>query len=142
MIQLVLFVHKRSFNIQMIIQNSFDIFSKLWSDEYVQYIPAMIKAVAKALPTSCFSGYANHDSLTDYYVHKFEFEFICKVLKIKETIADEETGYFCPECGYQIRTPYAEFEDEEIECDDCGKTFKVADLKYVPAVIKEEKIEF
>ena len=123
-------------------ENSFDIISKLWCDEFAQYIPAMAKAIAKALPTSCFSGYGCHDSLKCFYVHEFEFEYNHRDLKIKETFMDDDYGYFCPECGFQIELPYAEFEDEEIECEDCGKTFKVADLKYVPPVIREETITF
>lgn len=120
--------------------SSFEINSTLWSYEFAQYIPAMLKAVAEALPTVSFNGFAVHDSLKCFYVDEFEFSFDGNNLHIKETFMDDESGYFCPKCGCFVAYPYEEFESEEIQCEDCEETIKVADLKYVAPTVTEETI--
>lgn len=120
--------------------NSFEIESTLWCDEFAQYIPAMVKAVAEALPSVPFTGSAQHDSLKCFYIDEFEFSFDGTQLYIKETFMDDDNGYFCPDCGYLVAYPYEEFDSDEIECDDCEEMIKVADLKYVPPVVTEETI--
>lgn len=57
------------------------------------------------------------------------------LLSITESFEDDDCGYFCPECGYQVGTPHEEFEDEEITCFDCDETIKVSDLVFVPATV-------
>ena len=55
---------------------------------------------------------------------------------------NDDCGYFCPDCGYQVALPFEEFDTDEVECDDCEETIKVADLEYVPPMVNEETIEF
>ena len=45
---------------------------------------------------------------------------------------------------YQAGSPISLFGPRTriIECEDCEETFKVADLKYIPAEVSEETIEF
>ena len=113
-------------------KDHFEILSKLWTEEFEMYIPAMCKAVAAAFPNVSFNGYACYDSLKCYCVDDYEFSFNGSCLHIEETFADDECGYFCPDCGYQVAFYNEEFDSDEIECDDCKETIKVADLKYVP----------
>lgn len=122
--------------------NSFGIESTLRCDEFIQYIPAMLKAVAEALPTASFKGSARYDSVKCFWVDEFEFSYSARKLHIKETFTDDNCGYFCPDCGYQVALPFEEFDSDEVECDDCEETIKVADLEYVPPMVNEETIEF
>ena len=119
--------------------NSFEIYSKLVSYEFNEYVPAMCKAVAEAMPTVDFEAYAYYDDLRCYWVDEFEVSFKDNLLTITERFEDDDCGYFCPECGYQVGTPHEEFEDEEITCDDCEETIKVSDLKYVPPVVTKSE---
>lgn len=119
-------------------ENGFDILSALYGDEFYQYIPAMCKAVAEALPEIGFCGYACNDSLKCYSVDEFEFSYDGKKLSLKETYADDDCGFFCPDCGMWILPAHAlrSYEDDdEIDCDDCDKVFKFSELKYVPPTI-------
>ena len=122
--------------------DNFDIMSTLYENEFVEYIPAMLIAVAKAFPTIAFSGDAHRSDLKCFSESDFEFDYDTRRLHIKETFMDDDNGYFCPECGYQVALPYEEFDsdEEEIECDDCEETIRVKDLKYVPPVEKETDI--
>lgn len=120
---------------------SLDIDSTLMNDEYAEYIPVMLKAIAKALPDASFEGYAEYSDTRCYYVHDFDFSYNGKQLYIKSTFMDDEKGYFCPDCGYQVAGPDHVFDSDEIECDDCEEIIKVADLKYIPADVTEETID-
>ena len=120
----------------------FEIESDLWCDEFSQYIPAMIKAVAEVLPTSSFEGSANYNSLQCFCVDEYEFSLSNRKLHIKETFMDDNCGYFCPDCGCFVAYLDQTFDTEEIECEDCEKPYKVTDLKYVPPTLNEETIEF
>ena len=75
-------------------------------------------------------------------MYDFDFSYNGKQLYIKSTFMDDEHGYFCPDCGCFIAGADEEFDSDEIECEDCEETFDVADLKYVPAEVSEETIEF
>lgn len=121
--------------------NGFDFDSSLRSYEYEDLIPAMLKAIAKALPDASFEGCANFDDTSCYYIHDFEFSYNGKQLYIKSTFMDDEKGYFCPDCGYQVAEADHVFDSDEIECEDCEEIIKVADLKYVPADVTEETID-
>ena len=109
--------------------------STLYSNEFNEYVPAMCKAVAEVLPDVNFEAYAFYNDLQCYWVDEFEVSFNGNLLSITETFEDDDCGYFCPECGYQVGTPHEEFEDEEITCDDCDETIKVSDLVFVPATV-------
>ena len=121
-------------------KESFEVESTLNCDEYVAFIPVMIKAIAKSFPTISFNGYACRDDMKCYWIDEHEFSYDGHTLRIKETFMDDDNGYFCPDCGYLVAYPYEEFDSDEIECDDCEEMIKVADLKYVPPVVTEETI--
>ena len=117
----------------------FDINSTLYSFEFNEYVPAMCKAVAEALPTVGFEAYAYYDDLKCYWVDEFEVVYKDNLLSITESFADDDCGYFCPECGCQVGTVGMILESDEIICDDCEERIRVSDLKYVPpAVTKSE----
>ena len=122
--------------------DSFDFESTLCWDEFTQYIPAMLKAVAEALPSVPFTGNAKYDSVSYIEVDEFEFAFSGNSLYIKETFTGEDHGYFCPECGSFVALPWEQFESDEIQCDDCEETIKVSDLMYVPSAVTETTIIF
>jgi hypothetical protein len=116
----------------------FDIDSTLGCEEFYSYVPAMYKAVAEAFPSSEFEAYAWYDDLKCYCVDEFEGIFKGNRLVITETFADDDHGYFCPECGYQVATCgdiEDRFESDEITCDDCDEVIKVSDLRYVPPTV-------
>ena len=117
----------------------FDISSTLHSDEFYRYVPAMYKAVAEAFPSSEFEAYAWYDDLKCYWVDEFEATFKGNRLSINETFADDNCGYFCPECGYQVALHDEVIEGDEIACDDCDETIKVSDLVYVPATVTKSE---
>lgn len=123
-------------------ENSFEIESTLECAEFIQYIPAMLKAVAEALPAASFKGSARYDSVKCFCVDEYEFSYNARKLHIKETFMDDDCGYFCPDCGSWVAFPFEEFDSDEIECDECEETIKVSDLKYVPPMVNEETIEF
>ncbi len=123
-------------------ENSFEIESILECDEFTQYIPAMLKAVAEVLPATSFKGSARYDSVKCFCVDEYEFSYSARKLHIKETFMDDDCGYFCPDCGYQVALPFEEFDSDEVECDDCEETIKLADLEYVPPMVNKETIEF
>ena len=122
-------------------ENSFVTDSTLRSGEYEEYIPRMLKAIAKALPSVSFEGHANFDDTSCYCILDFDFSYNGKQLYIKSTSMDDENGYFCPECGYMVAEADHVFASDEIECEDCEEIIKVADLKYVPAKVTEETID-
>lgn len=121
--------------------NGFKIDSTLRCDEFSDYIPAMLKAVAKALPSASFKGIAYYDDLRCLYIDEYEFSYSNRKLNIKETFMDDNCGYFCPHCGCLVVFPDEEINSDEYECDDCEETFKVSDLKFVPPTVSEETIE-
>ena len=123
-------------------ENSFEIESTLGCDEFIQYIPAMLKAVAEALPAASFKGSARYDSVQCFCVIEYEFSYSARKLQIKETFMDDDCGYFCPDCGYQVALPFEAFDSDEVECADCEETINVSDLKYIPPMVSEETIEF
>lgn len=118
----------------------FEISSTLYSYEFNQYVPAMCKAVAEASPATEFEAYAYYDDLQCYWIGEFEVSFKDNLLSITEGFEDDDCGYFCPDCGYQVGTANEEFEEEEITCDDCKETIKVSELLFVP--VKVTKTEF
>ena len=122
------------------LENGFDIESTLWCDEFSRYIPAMCKAVAEVFPSVTFHGNACHDSVKCYCIYEFEYSYDGKDLHIKETIYDDEVGYFCPECGFRVAFADEILEEDEIVCEDCEETVKVADLEFVPPYVTEETI--
>jgi len=113
----------------------FDIDSTLYSDEFNRYVPAMYKAVAEEFPSSDFEAYAWYDDLKCYWVDEFEASFKDHHLTITETFADDDCGYFCPDCGCPIGSCDRVFDDDEIVCYDCDETIKVSSLKYVPPTV-------
>lgn len=114
---------------------------RLWADEFAQIIPPMVKAVAKALPTVPFSGWATRDDLRCFCVDTFDYSYDGSKLHIKETFMDDDCGYFCPKCGTFVAYAHEELDaDELIECDDCEEKFRVSDLKYVAPTVTEENI--
>ncbi len=114
-------------------------YSTLRSYEFNEYIPAMCKAVAEALPDVNFEAHAYYNDLKCYWEDEFEVSFQNNHLTITETFADDDCGYFCPECGYMVGFPGEEFEDEEITCDDCDETIKISDLRYVPPTVTKRE---
>ncbi|MBR5640652.1 MAG: hypothetical protein IKW92_00790 [Firmicutes bacterium] len=122
-------------------KDEFNINSTLESDEFANYIPAMCEAVAKAMPEIEFEGTAYYDELRGYYIDDFEFSFYDGTLTIKETVADDDCGYFCPECGERVAYFDEELIDDEIECEDCEETIKVCDLKKVEAYTSRKEIK-
>ena len=119
--------------------DKFDIESTLHSCEFYEYVPAMCKAVAEAIPDVNFEAHAFYNDLRCYWVDEFKVSFKDNLLSITETFEDDDCGYFCPECGYQVGTPHEEFEDEEITCDDCDETIKVSNLEYVPPTVTKSE---
>lgn len=114
---------------------------ELWSDEFTQIIPSMVKAVAEALPSVTFNGYAIRDDMKCFWIDTFDYSYDGNTLHIKETFMDDENGYFCPECGCFVAYPNEMFEDDEIiECYDCEEKFKATDLKYVAPIVTEKSI--
>ena len=116
--------------------------STLCSDEFNNYIPAMCKAVAEAIPSIEFEAYAYYDDLQCYWVNEFEASFKDHHLNITESFQDDNCGYFCPDCGYQVGIVGEIFEEDEIECDDCEEIIKVSDLKYVPPTVTKSEYFF
>lgn len=113
----------------------------IWCDVFTQFVPKMVKAVAEEFPKVPFNGYAIHDDMKCLWIDDFDYSYDGSNLNIKETFIDEDCGYFCPECGLLVACANEELDaDESIECDDCEKEIKVADLKYVPPTITEETI--
>ena len=100
----------------------------LYSNEFNEYVPAMCKAVAEALPDADFEVYAYYDDLQCYWVDEFEASYSDHHLVIVGTLMDDDNGYFCPECGCQVAN-CGEIEDlfdsDEIECEDCDEIIKV-----------------
>ncbi len=60
--------------------NGFDFDSSLRSYEYEDIIPAMLKAVAKALPEMPFKGYSCFGATNCYDIHEIEFSYNGKQL--------------------------------------------------------------
>ena len=121
-------------------KDAFSIYSTLECEGFANYIPAMCEAVAKAMPEVEFEGTACYDELKGYYIHDIEFSYYDGILTIEETVADEECGYFCPECGAFVAFYNEELTDDEIECEDCEETIRVSDLKKVEAYTSRREI--
>ena len=121
-------------------KDGFSINSTLESDEFADYIPAMAESVAKAMPGVEFEGSAYYDELKGYYIDEFVFSYYDGMLTIEETVADDECGYFCPECGAFVAYYDEELIDDEIECEDCEETIRVCDLKKVEAYTSRKEI--
>ncbi len=117
----------------------FDIESTLYSEEFYRYVPAMYQAVAEVFPTTEFEAYARYDDQKCYWIDEFEASFKGNHLTITETFADDDCGYFCPECGSWIYPCGMVFKGDEIICDDCDETIKVSDLVYVPATVTKSE---
>lgn len=120
----------------------FDIDSTLECDEFNRYVPAMCKTVAEAFPATPFEAYAYYDDLRCYWVDEFEVSFKDHHLSITETFADDDCGYFCPECGSWVCSSGMVFEGDEIVCDNCDETIKISALKYVPPTVTVTEYHF
>ena len=118
-------------------KDEFEIDSALNCMAFNEFIPAMCKAVAEALPLVHFSGNAYYNDLKCFWVDEFEFSYKDKRLSMKETFMDDDCGYFCPDCGCFVLFPDAVIDCDEIACDDCDEVHKITELKYVPPEVTE-----
>ena len=121
--------------------NTVEIEWRLEIAEFVEITPAICKAIAETFSSDAFEGHAYFDDLRCYCVDEYDYAYDGETLRIKETFADDEIGYFCPDCGFQVAFWDDEFDDTEIECGDCEETFKVFDLKYVPPIVNKYEIK-
>ena len=116
--------------------DSFDFDSTLMCAEFADYIPAMCKAVAEAIPTVDFKADAWYNDLQCYCVDGFEISFKDRHLIMTETYEDDDCGYFCPECGSWVATVNAPLDEyEDWGCADCEEIIKISDLKFVPPTV-------
>ena len=121
---------------------SFSVESSLECMEFVDYLPAMCKAVAEAFPTVNFEAHAEYDDQRCYWMDEYDVTFSDGHLSITETFEDDECGYFCPECGSWV-APCGDgwFDSDEVTCEDCDEVIKVSDLKYVPPTVTKSEYD-
>ena len=115
--------------------------STLESETFVHYVPAMIKAIAKAFPEVSFEAHANYDDQRCYYVDDFKASYSNHHLIITEQFDSDDYGYFCPECGSWIAPSLDYFDDETVVCDGCEESFDVSNLKFVPPFVEVHEYE-
>ena len=82
--------------------DNFDFNSTLGWEEFMTYVPVMLKAVAETLPSAEFEASAWYDDLRCYCVDEFEASFKDHLLTITETFADDDHGYFCPTADFRL----------------------------------------
>lgn len=121
--------------------NKFDIGSTLVSNEYTLYVPAMLKAIAEAFPSVNFEAIAVYDDQRCFCVDEFTATYCNHHLSITERFDDDESGYFCPECGLWLAPSWTQFDADEVVCDDCEEIFVVSNLKYVPPFVEVHEYE-
>ena len=108
---------------------------------FVEFVPAFFKAVAETFPAVAFSGDAWMSDMSCYWEDSYEVSYNNGVISMTETFADDEHGYFCPECGSWVAPCHETFdEDEEIECEDCEEVIDAADLEFVPPTVTKHEI--
>lgn len=105
-------------------------------------VPALIKAIAETFPSIPSCGSAWYQDRRCYDNEYIDFAYSNGLLQMTEKVANDDNGYFCPDCGYWIAGADVIFnEDEGFECDDCEKTLKVSDLKYIPLFVEHHEIK-
>ena len=121
--------------------DTFTVNARIRTEGFLEEVPAFYKAVAETFSDVTFTGNAWFSDTSCYWEDSYEISYNDGLLCMTETFADDEYGYFCPECGYWV-APYNETfdDDEEIECDDCEALIKVSDLKYVPPLVEKHEI--
>ena len=136
-------IHK-AFEAMMVSKDQFgndDIWMDWMPRDFSEEAFTIVKALAEIFPTVPFEGNIWY---TDYHCYcdiDIEFSYNDMRLCLTESFADDDCGYFCPKCGLQVGLAHTKYDEEEIECDDCGEVIKVSDLKYVPTeIIKREYI--
>ena len=103
---------------------------------YNEEFPALYKAVAEYFQSIDFTGDCSYSDTICYDERFVEIRYSKNTLHVTETIEDDECGYYCPDCGCWIAPAGDELAaDEELECEECGKVFKVSDLKFVPPYV-------
>jgi len=114
------------------------------TDDVGESIRNIITAIAETFPTVPFNGSVWYDAWKCYCDIDYEFSYNDGILNMTESFADEDHGYFCPECGAWILRVTANENydaDEEIECGECEESFKLSDLKFVPPTVTNYEIK-
>ena len=125
--------------------DTFEMNCEMYGGVFSDTLPAIVKAVAEIFHIP-FEGNAWYSELECYCEYETTFSFNGKQFTLTAICDDDDSGYFCPDCGYHIAAS-GEFEHlfgsdevEEFECDCCGETIKIADLKYIPPIVT--KVEY
>ena len=108
--------------------------------EFGMYVYSIVMTIAKAFPDAKFRGHAYNDYLNCFYFDTFKFIYDERGIYIARKNVDENTHYYCPECGSPIEDYTIGDDVEELECETCKNKIHYGDLDFGSADYEEKVI--